>query len=456
MQMVNIRKVNKMKKYFKIISVILLVLFLVTPSAVKAEPGDGEQPLTIDSFVINSNENEKYNATLKATAATEIYYQYTVAVVTDISQEGKEVASGSGRTGEDVSVDINMSNINTYDSYRFKITVTYSVEENEYIAYAYSKEFDYTQETYAEDLGGRDIVVDMTAKILKINWINYTNWSAESVLVTIEADGEKVVEEVVEKNKEGYDYYFDQDTKQVTVTLKQVFDGKLSKGITDTIDIVKADNTDDFYLEFPSEEEQYGSVWNVKYFNGTENKVTWKADSAKKDLELDGDGSFLIDMGENNESLIVNYTDANNISWKYEFDTEIIIYAPTIKLLEEYDGSRVKSSSLVLSGKVDDASAMVKINGREVEVDKNGMFTDMVTLETGKNVINLEASNKVGKTSRTSVTVYKEGSSSSSDDGGILGEYTTLIITAGVSIILLAVLIAVSRIDRSKTNEKEN
>ena len=168
--------------------------------------------------------------------------------------------------------------------------------------------------------------------------------------------------------------------------------------LTDTIDIVKADNTDDFYLEFPSEEEQYGSVWNVKYFNGTENKVTWKADSAKKDLELDGDGSFLIDMGENNESLIVNYTDANNISWKYEFDTEIIIYAPTIKLLEEYDGSRVKSSSLVLSGKVDDASAMVKINGREVEVDKNGMFTDMVTLETGKNVINLEASNKVGKT----------------------------------------------------------
>lgn len=445
-----------MEKYFKIISILLLVVILGTPQAVKAEPEDGESLVSIDSFVINSNENEKINATLQASAATEIYFGYKVAVVTDISQDGKEVARGRGKTGEDVSVDIDMSNINTYDSYRFKITVTYSVDGQDYFANAYSKEFDYTQESYANDLSGRDIEVDMTAKILKINWRNYTEWSAESVLVIIDVDGENVVEDVIPKDENGYEYYFDQNTKQITVTLKQVVDGKLSKGIVDTINIVKEENSDEFYLKFPSEEKQYGSVWNVEYFNGSASKVLWKADSDKEELELEGNGSFLIDLEEDNDSLLVSYTDDNGILWRYEFWTDIVVYAPTIKLLEEYDGSSVESSSLILSGKVDDANATVKINDKEVEVDKDGMFSGTVDLAGGKNVINIEASNAVGKASRTSVTVFKEGGDSVVDDVNIFGEYTTLIITFGVSVVLLVVLIVIARRDRSKANEKED
>lgn len=445
-----------MEKYFKIISMLLLIVILGTPLAVQAEPEDGEQPVSIDSFVINSNENERINATLKASADTEIYFRYKVSVVTDISQEGKEVASGGGRTGEDVSVDIDMSDINTYDSYRFKITVTYSVDGQDYFTNAYSKEFDYTQESYVEELSGRDIEVDMTAKVLKINWKKYAAWSAESVLVIIEADGEKVVEDVISKDENGYDYYFDQDTKQITVTLKQVFDGKLSKGIVDTINIAKDENTPDFYLQFPSEEKQYDSVWNVEYFNGSATMVYWTTDSDKGELELEGNGSFLIDLEEDNDSLLVSCTDGNNISWKYEFMTDIVVYAPTIKLLEEYDGSSVESSSLLLSGKVDDLGATVKVNDETVEVDKNGMFSARVDLDDGKNVINIEAGNAAGKTSRTSVTVFKEGNSSMADRVDILGEYTTLIITCGISLVLLAILIVIARKDRSKTNEKED
>ena len=249
-----------MDKFIKVIVVIFAALTIYSPFTVNAEPEETEQPLRIESFVLNSNENERINATLKTTADIEIHYNYTVAVVTDISQTGKEVASGRGKTGEDVSVDINMSSINTYDAYRFKITVYYTVEEQDYVTNTYSKVFDYTQESYADDLKGRDLVIDMVAKVLKVNWKNYDNHNANSIVVLIDVDGKSVVEEVVERGEEVYEYYFDQDAKQITLTLKQVFNGKLSKGITDTLDIEKSADTTEFYLNS-----------HLRYFKGFNN-----------------------------------------------------------------------------------------------------------------------------------------------------------------------------------------
>lgn len=445
-----------MEKFTKIIGALLLAVILCTPLVAKADPVDDvEQPLKIESFVLNSNENERINATLNATADTEIFFDYKVTVVTDISQEGKEVASGRGRTGEDVNVDINMYNINTYDNYRFKITVTYSVDEQEYFTTAYSKVFDYTQESYAEDLSGRDIVVDMSAKIVQIDWSSYDSYSAESVLVIIEVDGEKVVEDVIPRTDNGYEYYFNQDTKQITVTLKQVFDGKLSKGITDTIDIVKASDSKDFYVSFPSDEAQYNTIWSIDYFNADADKVYWKTDSDNNEIELSGNGSFLIEMKEENSTLLLNYTDKSNVQWKYEFWTDIVSYAPTVQFLEEYNGSSVEASSITLSGKVDDANATVKVNGEEVEVDANGMFAGTVDLEVGENVVSVEASNAVGKTSRTSLTIYKSGASSIVSDTSFFGQYSTLLITFVVSLVLLAILIVIVKKGGKKDENNE-
>lgn len=447
-----------MKKYIKLISSLLLAMMLLVPVNVKAdvEVNDGEQPLKVDEFIINSCENEKYNATLKTSAATETYYDYKITVVSDISQEGKEVARGSGKTGEDVEVIIDMTNINTYDNYRFKITVTYYYEGNEYFTHAFSKIFEYTQESFAEDLSGRDIEVEDTAKMLTVKWDRYTRGNVESIFVVIETDGLKDVEELVPRNKDQYVYYYDKDTKQITITLKQVINGKLSKGITDTIDIVKSEGTKDFYLEFPDDNGQYDSVWNIKYHNGEKTKVSWEFDNDRKSLEVEGDSTFLIDIPEKNQCLTVTYKDNNEVSWKYQFDTDIVTYAPVIKLLEDYDGSRVKTSSITLAGKVDDMNAKVKVNGDEVEIDKNGKFIGNVQLNTGKNVITLEATNNIGKSSKTTITVFKSGDGKAADEGGILGEYSTLIFTACVSVVLLVVLIVVSRIKRGKTDEKEN
>ncbi len=457
-----------MKKYMKIISALLAMMMIIPMTmVVKAEPESTdnptetpvakEPPVKVESFIINSNENERLNATLKAVADTEVHFNYTVSVITDISQDGKEVASGRGKTGEDVSVDINMSNINTHDGYRFKIRLTYEIDGIKYMSHGYSKVFDYTQETYADDLSGMKLTVNMTSKMMDISWDGHSSWKADSVLLVLEANGEKLIEEIVAADKRHYEYYFDQNTKQIKITLKQVFDGKLSKGIEQLVDIEKSGDTTDFYLEMPKVNEMYDAIWSIKYYNATEeSKVFWKSDSNREDKRLSGNGSFLIEMKEDNQNLLIEYTDNQKVKWVYEYLTTVDISAPTIRLFESYDGSSVSSSSISLAGKVDGAKNTIKINGKDVELKSDGTFLGDIVLEQGKNTINIEATNEFGKTTRTSITIYKEGEGSITDGTGIFGQYTTLVISAVVSVVLFVILILVSRKGKGAQNEKEN
>ena len=456
-----------MKKLIKNIFILVCMVMLCTPLMAKAEPTEDagqtgqteqttqtEQPLKITSFVLNSKENERFNATLKTSADTEIHFDYKIYVVSDISQQGMEVAYGWGRTGEDTIVDIDMSRINTYDNYRFKIEVTYTVGDQKYIALNFSQIFEYEQETFAEDLSGRDITVDAMAKILKINWSNYDSYRADAVLVLIEVDGAQVVEDVIPIGEQGYDYYFDQNTKQIKVTLKQVFDGKLSQGITDTIDIVKAADTKDFYINMPELDKQYDAIWNISYYNGEATKLYWKSDSDRGEYEFTGNGSFLVEMREDNEKLFISYTDAKNVIWEYDMLTTIVEYAPNIQLLEKYNGTSVEDSSITIVGKVDDTSAIIKVNGVESPVDKNGTFSQVVDLSVGKNVIDIEATSIIGKSSRTSITVYKAGEDNAIDENSFLSKYSTLIVSLGASVVLLIVLIVIAK-KGGKKHEKE-
>lgn len=432
----------------------MCIIFICSPMLVKAEPTEVEQPLKIDSFVLNSNENERINATLKTSASMEISFDYKISIITDISQNGAEVAHGRGKTGEDTIIDIDMSGINTYDNYRFKITVTYYVEDQKYIANSYSQRFEYTQESYADDLGGRDLTVDALARVLKINWSKYDSYWAQSVLVIIDVDGERVVEDVIPAGEGGYDYYYDENTKQITVQLKQVLDGKLSKGLTDTIDIVKPADSKDFYIAMPEANKQYDSIWNIHYYNGEATKLRYETDSDRREYEFNGDGSFLLEMNENNEKLFITYTDAKNVVWEYDFITTIVDYAPTVKLLEEYNGTTVEGGSITIVGKVDDTSATIKVNGDEVKVDKKGTFSKTVNLQVGRNSIDIEATSIIGKSSRTSLTVYKAGAEDNVEDTSFISKYSTLIVSLSASIIMLVVLIVIVK-KGGKKDEKE-
>lgn len=444
-----------MKKLVKYMSIVLIAMMCCLPMVVSAEPEEDAPVVSVDSFVINSNANEKINATMLAVADTEISYTYTVSVVTDISKDGKQVASGSGKTGQNEDINIDMSDINTYSEYRFKIVLNYTVNGEEQFATAFSKTFAYTQESYAEELKGRDITVNVTSKNITIDWSRYMRYGADAVLVNIEVDGEKKVEELIySEDKKTYEYDFEEGAKNVEIILRQAIDGKLSEGLRDKISLEKKQDKNDFCLVFPEEKEQFNRTWNIQFVNAKDTKLIWKTDNNKKELTLNDAGTFMVEMEENNESLYVEYSDDNKIKWVYDFATDVAAYTPDINMLEAYHGSTVKSESITMVGKISDKTATITVNGNKVEMDKSGVFESKVSLDVGKNTVIIEASNQVGKTARKTITIYRETSQIGENVSSVFDDYKPLIITLGVSLVFIAVLVVTSK-RREKKNEEQ-
>ena len=87
-------------------------------------------------------------------------------------------------------------------------------------------------------------------------------------------------------------------------------------------------------------------------------------------------------------------------------------------------------------------------------MDKMGSFSKTVNLDVGRNAIDIEATSIIGKSSRTSITVYKAGADNIVEDTSFFSEYSTLLISLSVSILMLVVLIVIVK-KGGKKNEKE-
>ena len=166
-------------------------------------------------------------------------------------------------------ISVENGEINEYKlGYLFKIVLSYTVDGEEQFATAFSKTFAYTQQSYAEELKGRDITVNMTSNTITIDWSRYMRYSADAVLVTIEVDGEKKVEELIYSADEKlYEYDFEEGAKNVEIILKQAIDGKLSEGLRDKINLEKNPDKKDFCLIFPQGNDQFNRTWNIQYVN---------------------------------------------------------------------------------------------------------------------------------------------------------------------------------------------
>ena len=111
-------------------------MFFILLLPIKALAVEEDEPVVgLDSFIVNSMENEIYNISMIAKTAEgvtgPIEYSYKVYLVTNISEQGKEMVSGNGKTGETVTFDIDMNNANSYSEYRFKILYEYKYNDEE-------------------------------------------------------------------------------------------------------------------------------------------------------------------------------------------------------------------------------------------------------------------------------------------------------------------------------------
>lgn len=445
--------INKRK-----IGIISFLMFFILILPVKVLAVEEDEPVvSLDSLVVNSMENEIYNITIiaktDASVAEPIDYKYTVFLVTNISDEGKEMVSGRGTTGEEVTFDVDMNRINSFPEYRFKIRFEYEYNGNEEFSHGFSQKFEYEQQSYEDEAECIDYIVDVTGNVINLRWSSY-ELNGDKLIISSDIDGE-VKEEMIEADECQYDIFFEKDSKVVTIKVIRVKDGLMSKG-KETV--IKLDNTDkrDFYLKFPEEKDRYSIYWNVRYFNGDNTTVKWYLDDkSPKEITLNTSGSFMIDIfDENAKELTVEYNSSEHIMWKYVFPVVIGDFAPQITFLENYDGITINGKgTYTIVGFVDDKYAKVTANGLEVNQSEDGSFYVNLELKSGKNVFVIQAENAIGKTSKSEINIYNTYGT------GVISkiqEYRPFIQTLAASILVIVVMLVVLHIRRKRNAKKEN
>lgn len=436
----------KMNKKFVL---ILSMLFLLAVSSKKTAADPNESLVTVDSFVINEENDGVYNVTMVVTAEDAIpdgtYFDWKVYLVTNTSDVGTELRSGWSRIGDEINMDLNLSRMNSYPEYRFRIDIFYSMNDEEYSTSAFSMPFEYEQIAYTDDLEAMDVTVDVSGFEITVDWSNYAGYSNEYVVVNISVDGEQVIEELMANRDYHYSYIYSENAKEIAITLRNVDDGLASEGLTKVIDLTQSD-TKGFHISFPEDNARFDAVWKLPYTGASETEIRWEDDYKEHTETLNGNGTLLIDIPEGSEKLVVEYVDEEQVKWHYNFLTITGVTAPTVSFLENYDGCKIARDEIMIVGMVDDRYATVTVEGvenYELTQEEDGSFRVNVALEEGKNTIEVYATNQLGMTSKSSVTVYRQTKEvkASLKKANPIKKYLPLIITGLCSVAAIVVLI---------------
>jgi hypothetical protein len=80
------------------------------------------------------------------------------------------------------------------------------------------------------------------------------------------------------------------------------------------------------------------------------------------------------------------------------FQYRASIFNPTLKMESPKENAELNSLNITVSGKTD-PDATLSVNGSEVSVQENGVFTKQITVFPGTVIIDLKAQNRFGKVS---------------------------------------------------------
>lgn len=85
-----------------------------------------------------------------------------------------------------------------------------------------------------------------------------------------------------------------------------------------------------------------------------------------------------------------------------------LILGPQIDIFEPHDGVELESKTVFVKGTVKNAS-FISLNGRQIFIDNNGLFSEEVLPNLGYNVIEMKAEDRFGKKINKTIRFYYQG-----------------------------------------------
>lgn len=90
------------------------------------------------------------------------------------------------------------------------------------------------------------------------------------------------------------------------------------------------------------------------------------------------------------------------------FEAKKLLSGPSLTILEPKNGQSFTTQNNTIRGTVSNAS-FIKLNDRQIFVDKNGIFEEPLTLLSGYNILRVEVEDKFGKKVQKELKLFLYG-----------------------------------------------
>ena len=370
------------------------------------------QEAEIRSFAMEALKEERVKVRAEVTAEENIgyaYYIYAVTMQGEMVDGKKELKSGSGTANQKFETEVDISSLPDGEKYYLQMDVVVTdPDQTELTTSAVTAEsFSVKGHTVKGDGAKLRTVLDYTDSALEIDWSSAEDSCDQWVVGVFQGKDAKdpIYSEQMERDRKNTVMNIDLDSEDLKVEVSAMSGGKivakyertimLDPGVTVTIDTP----------------EQTGSTTaEVSYDVGDKTvqaEITVGEKSQKVQWKKSGTAAFEIADMETQEITVVYGWEAGSF-YRVSKRISTDVVPPMIELYGIGENIRVEEKVLSLSGKTD-PDAVLKLDGKEQKIGKDGTFQIPLKLKKGENQITLTAADPLGnQTSRTILVQYQK------------------------------------------------
>lgn len=362
---------------------------------------DNNQGLWAQYFNLNEIEDISANVSFRFdTDSLGDEYNYEISAFDIVASSSVVVLRNTALANQDISINLDLSELSSGD-YKFMMDAWKEIGLAEVFDSIETKTFTYNNPNEPEAIDDFKLTIYPEDHRINVNWKSIKKLSGKSIKVSFYGDDKFILATTHESSENHADFFYYGDTKKIKVDVQYKNDIIWSKKCSKEVVL------DDNYLHI--ERDNNSKTLNLKYRVKDHGKINVYNDLSQEDTYLDtkGNGSYLIDLlnGENN--IVVQLSLDNNIYYIIYDNYYYNNLTPSIRLFENINGKTFNSNKVSIIGEAKNADS-VQINSELVEL-KNGIFDYEVVLNPGENLFEILASRDNGTASKMTVKLYKRG-----------------------------------------------
>lgn len=358
-----------------------------------------QTPLVVQSFAMTPPADNKSTVKFLVNGPEGKYYNYRISAMINHTGTEKSLVEGSAITGRETERILSFSKLASFDSYLLKLTVWYNDDGVDVMDFAYSEPFSYQNPQQDKNLPDYQVVMMPAEQLFQVKWQDLP-WQVDSVLVAVfENDSQEP--QFFQEYKPGDKYMeFGYSPETTTLSVELAFQ---RSGIYST-PVRREIRPADFLLSPPEEDAVNSLQLPLPYHGMTGQTVSAVVNGFGTELTPEGDGTFQFALKDDWNTLEVSYPDGNGVTWLWRKEILVDRNPPVLTMTRNYDGMHIEGRELTVSGSAADCSVLT-VNGEEVALTEDGLFSKPLTLAEGTNEIVVVAADPLGNESLYTATV---------------------------------------------------